>query len=130
MISLQRVKWGAVHDAEILAAMHGDPLASLAEFRGWVSEGAAILWDFHSDGQRIGCALVTAVRLAGHNQAVIVAGHSQATTAELRQAMRLLVEQLQGFDSIRTHIQRPGLARLWRRLGFEQTEIVMRRTNG
>ncbi|WP_155845392.1 hypothetical protein [Chitinilyticum aquatile] len=129
-MSIHRVAWAAVHDDEIKSAMHGDPLASLDEFRHWVESRAAVLFDFHAAGRRIGCALVSAEQSNGHNQAVIIAGCSRATLPELRGAMRLLIEQLKGFDSIRTHVSRPGLVRLWGGLGFQQTEVVMRREHG
>ncbi|WP_028451233.1 hypothetical protein [Chitinilyticum aquatile] len=129
-VTLRRAGWSDQAAAETESALNGDPLASVAEFREWVEAGAAVLFEFHAGPVRIGSAMVTASRVNGHNQAVIVTGASRATPEQFRQAMRLLVEHLNGFDSIRTHIQRPGLKRLYEALGFEQTEIVMRRSNG
>ncbi|XZG68893.1 hypothetical protein ACTSKR_09525 [Chitinibacteraceae bacterium HSL-7] len=129
---LEQVSWcESLHADELGGAMGGDPLASISEFAAWVDDGAARLYDVFTDnGVRRGSVLVTAEQANGHNQAVIVAGGGRLTMPELRAVMADLIGMLSGFDSIRTHVQRPALARLWEGLGFTQAEIVMRRING
>lgn len=131
-MELKRVVWNPGHARELIAALAGDPLASVAEFERWVSEETAVLFDVLDEGRRLGCVLIAADMANGHNQGVIVAGASEngITVKQLRAALKAVVERMHRFDSIRTHIRRPALVRLYRSLGFEQAEIVMRKSNG
>ncbi|WP_375591977.1 hypothetical protein [Chitiniphilus eburneus] len=128
-LNLRPATWTAAHADRFAAACGSDPLCTPAVF-GAMAAGGCPLLDVY-DGERcIGCVL-----LALHHadrEAVIVAGVGYCTLAQLRGALRAVVGWCEraGFVHLRTHVQRPALARVWAGLGFQQSEIVMRRSHG
>lgn len=46
---------------------------------------------------------------------------------QLRAVMRVLLDQLDGFAEIRTHVRRPALLRVWQSVGLELSEYVLKK---
>jgi hypothetical protein len=94
-----------------------------------VESGEAVLFEYvRLNGEVAGCVLLRVDQFTGGlEEAVIVACGGKLTLSELREAMRELIFLCAPFDSIRTHVANPALARVWRGLGFFDYEIVLKR---
>ncbi|AMC34235.1 hypothetical protein [Janthinobacterium sp. B9-8] len=94
-----------------------------------VESGNAVLFEYaRENGEIAGCVLLRVEKFDdGLEEAVIVACGGKLTLAELREAMRELIVLCEPFDSIRTHVTNPALARIWRGMGFVDAEIVLRK---
>jgi hypothetical protein len=105
--------------------------ASSSSYRNAVESGNAILFEAVFNYTVKGCVLIRIEQFEnGNKEVVIVACGGKLTLAELRETMRQLIFICRKFESIRTHVQRPALIRVWQNMGFKQDEVVMRLKNG
>jgi len=112
---------------EALATARATP-ADLDAYRADVESGQAQLWEIPGDPVSY---VLTRVEqdTAGNLELVIVAGAGQ-NAAETIEWFNELASKA-GIPSIRAHINRPGLARIFERQGYTLDEWVMRtRTDG
>lgn len=95
----------------------------LAEWRAEHRQGLVQLWRFTGDSAGY---LLTRVEEApgGRRELVLIAGAGVNARPVIRWA-RTLAER-HGFDSIRTHINRPGLRRIYEAQGWHLAEWIMR----
>lgn len=111
-------------DAEQALAAAAGSAEDLAEVQAEVDKHLAQLWRL--EGDAVGW-LVTRVEKtpAGKQELVLVLGAGRNVRAVMTWAEQLADRH--GLDQLRTHIQRPGLQRLYERSGWNAEQIVMRK---
>ena len=121
----------AVHAALIAwgpeaAAALGRASTSEGDLIDWqqdVTEGTAQLWRI--GGESVGYLLTRVETYANDaDELVLVAAAGVNGRPVIEWAMKLAANY--GIESIRTHIKRPGLQRIYERLGWHCAERVMR----
>jgi hypothetical protein len=104
--------------------------ASKGDLQAWraeVDSGQAQLWQVAGDS--VGYLLTRVERYPnGEDELVLVAGAGTNCRPLISWAMKLAASH--GIRSIRTHIKRPGLQRIYESLGWHLSERVMRFANG
>lgn len=110
--SLTRRQWCSEAERELMRAAHGD----MAAIRADVESGAAVLW------QGAGSSPGWIVTREEGDELVIVAGVGR----NARPVLEFIRDQAAAAGmTVRTHIKRPGLQRMYERLGFTERERVM-----
>lgn len=125
-VHAQQVIWNPVAEKALKKAR-----ATKADLSNWkqeVSEGTAQLWQVSGDS--VGYLLTRVETYAGgEDEMVLVAGAGTNCRPLITWAMNLA--RSHGIRSIRTHITRPGLQRIYENLGWQLAERVMRiKTDG
>lgn len=124
-VHAQAVKWSpdVARALKRANASKGD----LITWRREIDSGEAQLWHLAGDAQ--GYLMTRVERYAnGEDELVLVAGAGCNARPAITWAMKLAADH--GIRSIRTHIKRPGLQRIYENFGWELAERVMRFTNG
>ena len=103
---------------EIGAALEGAARGDLDVIRQEVSQGISDLWRWEHDGGT--GHMVTRQEL---NEVVIVVGAGRGARPVIEHVTRRALAAGLG---LRTHIQRPGLRRIYEREGWALDELVMR----
>lgn len=121
-----QVAWSPEAGASLARARATE--ADLAAYRADVEAGQAQLWQI--PGDPVSYVLTRVERdSAGALELVIVAGAGQNAAATIEWFTRLA--RAQRIPSIRAHINRPGLARIFEQQGYTLDEWIMRaRTDG
>lgn len=99
---------------------------ALADIRAQVDEGRAQLWDCN-DGEFGGYVVTRIDRTEQPRGAelVIVAGGGRG----FRHFVPMFLEAAKQFElPVRAHVKRRGMVRLYERVGFQQSETIMRLT--
>lgn len=117
---MRRMAWND-QAAQALAGAAGSP-EELAEVGKEVETGDAQLFQF--EGKPHGYLVLRLEETpTGRRELVLVLGAGSGAR-ELIALAKDWANQV-GADSIRTHVSRPGLIRLYERQGFEQAHVVM-----
>lgn len=97
---------------------------ALADTRAQIDAGVAQLWDCN-DGEFGGYVVTRIDRTEQPRGAelVLVAGAGRG----LRHFVPMFIDAARRFQlPVRTHVRRPGLVRMYERLGFKNSETIMR----
>lgn len=124
-VQAQKVAWGPEASAALKRAnaSKGD----MQQWRADVDAGTAQLW--HIAGDANGYLLTRVETYAnGEDELVLVAGAGTNCRPLIAWAMKLAEQH--GIRSIRTHIKRRGLQRIYESFGWELAERVMRFAHG
>ncbi|WP_250655053.1 hypothetical protein [Alkalimarinus coralli] len=107
-----------------LARAAGSP-AVLEAVKREVLNGEGQLWQFDQpDSCGYVVTRVEETKPSGMLELVIVLGEGCGAKRVIKSFMKVAKDY--GIESMRTHIKRPGLKRIYERLGWSQSEIVMR----
>lgn len=113
----QRLQWCESLEP-LLAKAAGNDLDII---KAEVMENKAQLWAL--SGAAKGYVVTRVESYDSYKELVIVLGVGSGAKAGIEWVKRLAKSY--GIESIRTHIKRPGLARMYKAAGFYQREIVM-----
>lgn len=109
---MKRVLWSSSAGSVLLPAA-GDK-ETLEFIRREVESGCADLLHFNNDVR--GYAVVRAVRNEAGKELVLVLGAGAGAAAFIKRMVSFATKK--GFDSIRSHVRRAGLIRLYEKAGF------------
>lgn len=111
-LTVTRAAWSQDAEAVLMPAAYGDMPAVRAE----VVQGLAVLW------RVTGCSNGYLVTRQEENELVLVLGAGTNS----RPLLRHVLEQAKAAGlTVRTHIRREGLKRIYERMGFSLREYVM-----
>lgn len=124
-IHAAQIAWGPLASKALARARASK--GDLEQWRQEVERGEAQLWRI--DGEAVGYLLTRVERYHnGEDELVLVAGAGTNCRPLIAWAMQLAATH--GVRSIRTHITRPGLQRIYENLGWHLAERVMRFEHG
>ncbi len=99
--------------------------ATLADIKGQVKQGAALFAVMHKN-KTVAAFVLRVDHLVGRSEGVIVAAGGKLHGVNLIAAIVPVIEGMfQGCQSIRAHTENPAVARLFARLGYTVSEIIL-----
>lgn len=111
---IRRIDWNLEAEANLKAAARGD----LDWIRNEVHQGQAALYRCGQDGYIVG-------RLESDSEAVLILGAGKNSRKWIPIFEQIML--LNGAKTIRTHIERSGLNRIYRGLGWYQDAVIMKK---
>ena len=120
ILTIAPALWGAMAE-EMLADCFTVP-GALQDVAHQVETGRATLFMVEEGGDVLAAFVL---RVYDNNEGVIVAAAGGIDT--FVSCLPAVEEKFIGCKAIRFHTARPGLARVWERLGYRPQEIVMRK---
>lgn len=119
-MNIERAGWSAEADHGLRVAAGSD--AVLSEARDAVRTGRAQLW--RVSGLVRSTYLVTRVEHTPTGRELVLwLGQGCSSKRVIKWAVQLATEH--GIEQLRAHVTRPGLVRIFERLGWHKTEWVM-----
>lgn len=120
---MKQIGWGLNAEKGLQRAA-GSPV-DLAAIKEEVVKGESQLWEIKSSlASGYVVTRVEEITRGGPLEMVIVLGEGAGAKEVIPELMTMARNY--GIETIRTHIKRPGLKRIYERLGWKQSEIVMR----